>query len=239
MWSSILNEEGLAQCHEHMSCLEPAVTPCVNSGTIGSVVAALLIANLVGHRDDSAHMFERAIPVMVNALLAAFDGQEYEERKWGPGPVAKSFASLTVSELNKERVYDLKLLPLFTQIVVMGNSEWKVSGFDDEYFMGAKASACKVIWNLSLSHDVEHQCPDVLDILQNFLSQEQLSALARANAEMAAFSVARYRVVGPQPWPHQEVRGAGAGAEEDISAMVGSRLSIHDQRTHQRTQGGK
>ena len=31
-----------------------------------------VIANLVGHRDDSAKMFERAIPVMVNALLAAF-----------------------------------------------------------------------------------------------------------------------------------------------------------------------
>ena len=33
---------------------------------------AIVIANLVGHREDSAEMFEQAMPVMINALLAAF-----------------------------------------------------------------------------------------------------------------------------------------------------------------------
>ena len=27
-----------------------------------------------------------------------------------------------------------------------------VTGFDDEYYMGAKASACKVVWNLALKY---------------------------------------------------------------------------------------
>ena len=87
-----------------------------------------------------------------------------------------------MSELNKERVYDLQLLPLFERIIVMGNACWKVDGFDDEYYMGAKASACKVIWNLSIRHDVEKQCPDVLNVLQTFLTQVLMARIVLAAA---------------------------------------------------------
>eukprot|EP00039_Didymoeca_costata_P001655 m.54108 g.54108 ORF g.54108 m.54108 type:complete len:448 (-) comp10900_c0_seq5:98-1441(-) len=192
MWSSILNEEGLVQCGPYMECLVSAVTPCVNSATVGSVVAALLIANLVGHRDDSADMFELALNKMVQALKSAFSGDTFAERKWGPGPVTKSFASLTASDVNKERVYKLNLVPLFGQIISKSVKSWQatVEGFDEKYYMGAKTSACKVIWNIATRHNVEEQCPEILNILQTFLKQKDLTTLARQNAECAAFRIA-------------------------------------------------
>lgn len=196
MWSSILNEEGSAQCSPYMGCLVPEVSPCVNSSTVGSVVAALLIANLVGHLDDLAGMFDAAIPLMIQALQAAFTGFEYAERKWGPGPVAKSFASLSVAGSNRQKVFDLQLLPRFTRIIEMADREWSVEGFDAEYYMGAKASACKVLWNVAKGHDVEAQCPDVLTILRGFLASKGLSALARANAECAEHQVVLFRGAG-------------------------------------------
>ena len=38
--------------------------PCIRSDTVGSAVAALLIANLVGHRDESNDIFKHAVTGM-------------------------------------------------------------------------------------------------------------------------------------------------------------------------------
>ena len=70
--------------------------PCIRSDTVGSAVAALLIANLVGHRDDSREIFQHAVTGMCAALDAAFNGDEYAERKWGPGPVTKGTYKMCV-----------------------------------------------------------------------------------------------------------------------------------------------
>ena len=70
--------------------------PCIRSDTVGSAVAALLIANLVGHRDDSREIFQHAVTGMCAALDAAFNGDEYTERKWGPGPVTKGTYKMCV-----------------------------------------------------------------------------------------------------------------------------------------------
>jgi hypothetical protein len=198
MWSTILNEEGTAQCFRYMECLVVEVTPCINSRTIGSVVAALLIANLVGGRDDSASMFDDASPLMVQALNAAFTGEEFAERQWGPGPVAKSFASLSAAKANKMKIFDLEVLPLFTRIISMADADWNVDGFDAEYYMGAKASACKVILNVANAHDVEIQSPDVLQVLRHFLASANLSTIARANAECAVHQVGSFKVGHPK-----------------------------------------
>lgn len=45
-------------------------------------------------------------------------------------------------------MYGLNLMPQFAAIIERGREDWPVAGFDDEYYMGAKASACRVVWNL-------------------------------------------------------------------------------------------
>lgn len=192
MWSSILNEEGLGKCNVYMECLVPVVSPCIASKTIGSVVAALLISNLVGHRDEHSELFGDATQLMIFALKAAFDGSLYAERQWGPGPVMKSFSSLSCSDVNKRRLFEQgELVALFVDVVRTTVPQWrqKVDGFDDAYYMGAKASACKALGNIAQRHDVEEQCPETLRTLQIFLEQKDLSEIARYNAMNAAFQM--------------------------------------------------
>lgn len=212
MWSSILNEVGRSQCYKHMECLVPAVQPCIRSNTVGSVVATLLTANLVGHRDDSSAIIECGVPSMCDALDAAFNGDEFAERQWGPGPVTKAFASITVANSNKELIYTLGLLPKFAEVIKRGKADWPVDGFSDEYHMGAKASACKVVWNLAMKFDVEAQCGNILDVLQGFMACTNVSAVARSNAECAAFAVATFR----------EARGALAAPALDVAMVDGA-----------------
>eukprot|EP00039_Didymoeca_costata_P020377 m.341040 g.341040 ORF g.341040 m.341040 type:complete len:536 (-) comp19769_c0_seq1:215-1822(-) len=194
MWSSILNDEGLGRVAPYFSVLVPVVTPCVTSSTVGSVVAAILIANLVGDSDDQADKLLDALPLLTKALRAALNGTMYAERQWGPGPISRCFASLTISDINKRRVYELELSPLFTEIIRKPLVEWKklVESFDDEYYMTAKASASKVLWNLSLKHDVEAHSPDVLKVLTDFLANKDLSDSAKSNAHVAKFRIEQY-----------------------------------------------
>jgi hypothetical protein len=68
-------------------------------------------------------------------------------------------------------------LPRFAAVIERQADEWPVAGFDAGYYMGAKANACKVVWNLAMKHDVRYSfctLDSVIDVRYSFCTMDSV-----------------------------------------------------------------
>jgi len=77
-----------------MAGMEHALIDCAKSHTVGSIVAILLIANLNSNTPATIANVAPLFGQVQAAFLAAFSGDEFAERQWGPGPVTKCAGGL-------------------------------------------------------------------------------------------------------------------------------------------------
>lgn len=188
MWSSILSEEGVAICSKYMANIETALTDCMHSHTVGSIVSILLISNLNGHKPETIRNIAPLFPQVQQAFLAAFSGDIFAERQWGPGPVTKCLATLSTSTTVQAAIIENDLLPNLELILTRTKGEWPVGGFDTKYYMDARVSACKVIANVAKSYDVATICPSLEANLVDLLSSNNYDPISSRAVSQSAYA---------------------------------------------------
>eukprot|EP00051_Salpingoeca_urceolata_P029183 m.489174 g.489174 ORF g.489174 m.489174 type:complete len:563 (+) comp26461_c0_seq1:107-1795(+) len=192
-WSSMLNERGhdFALKYITPNQIVDVVMPVVKSKTVGSIVACMFLANLIGHEEDKADIFKDCIPMIAEGLRAAFSGAEVYEREWGPGTTTKALASISVSDANKDIIKSLELLPLLDKVLSFGDDDYPVKGFKHDYYEIARGSAAKAMWNMAFKHDVRKDCPDVVAHLKAHVENPQSSKRLKENCQGALFQIAK------------------------------------------------
>eukprot|EP00038_Savillea_parva_P009253 m.182271 g.182271 ORF g.182271 m.182271 type:complete len:509 (-) comp15490_c0_seq1:230-1756(-) len=199
MWSSIINLEGVTLCAPYMDGIEEALMDCMKSPTVGSIVAILLISNIHGDRPSTIEAVLPFFPKVECAFDAAFTGQDFAERKWGPGPVTKCLSKLCGHAKIAARFADVEnndLLQKIEKIIRFGKRDWPVPGFDDSYYMNAKGSACIVISKIAARYDVTRLCPTVQSEIESLVSDPALPPHVHQAANAALLQLERHRRSG-------------------------------------------
>eukprot|EP00040_Diaphanoeca_grandis_P044000 m.10994 g.10994 ORF g.10994 m.10994 type:complete len:537 (+) comp8592_c0_seq1:153-1763(+) len=205
MWSSILSEEGRMLCSRFMQTMEETLFPCILSNTVGSIVAIQVVANLNGDKESTLAKLEPLFPQIQRTFQAVFTGELHAERMWGPGPVTKCIAQLSSLKSVQQRIVDSHelegprdVLKGLENVLTFDKDDWPVKGFAAGYYDDARASACKVFYNISQNHDVLSLRPTLKNSLENLLRSNndspKLSAAGVTNATAALIEIAKYKL---------------------------------------------
>jgi len=83
-------------------------------------------------------------------------------------PPALGLSALSIARPVQEQICAGGLLLLLEQVLTRDDHGWPVRGFDSSYYTDARASACKVIWNVAENFDVVAACPAIRPSLEVF-----------------------------------------------------------------------
>eukprot|EP00041_Stephanoeca_diplocostata_P026778 m.727877 g.727877 ORF g.727877 m.727877 type:complete len:559 (+) comp23039_c0_seq1:419-2095(+) len=169
MWSSLVNDESAQLCRPYLKHVDILLEPCMRSASVGSIVAILLASNLKGSDPAEFDAFVPLMPKVMQAFSAAFSGNEFEERQWGPGPLTNCLSKLSVHPRIQGILMQPVALRQLVTVIASKRKDWEVSGFDDEYYVRAAGSACRTLANLVLGgHDITQRHPELEKVLSSF-----------------------------------------------------------------------
>eukprot|EP00730_Choanoeca_flexa_P018734 TRINITY_DN9127_c0_g1_i1.p1 TRINITY_DN9127_c0_g1~~TRINITY_DN9127_c0_g1_i1.p1 ORF type:complete len:312 (+),score=52.69 TRINITY_DN9127_c0_g1_i1:86-1021(+) len=144
LFSALANETDPDLILLHAPDIVEQLFPCALSDSVGSVTACLAIASLQGKEPAIAERLEPKASEFFAALTCAISGNQFKERKWGPGPISRALYPLGHHKSWRRMLQ--RHIPTLIRIMNAMPDSWPVTiSGRDQYFLTAQRWACQLL----------------------------------------------------------------------------------------------